>query len=283
MREVNIESTVTSVRSLINQAERSVWALARHKYGGSDDGGHFHTIVTSLYAAYSQLMLMAESLGLTHMYDQIRKSYDEAIDRKDGMSARETDPAGEPYLLVEWELNRFASSFEAVYGLRPSHVVSKDVIDVLRATQYAITDRNCFAEPPASEADVHRRIEAVLKCVFPDLDHKPPIPKPVKNFEPDTGLPSMRTLIEYKFIQTIADAKRVADEILADTCGYKSSDWDKFVFVIYETKRLKPEEDWNRLLDQCGTAFNTEAIVLCGEAPKAKARAKKPRRKPANG
>lgn len=282
MREVNIEATVASVRSLVNQAERSLWSLTEQEHEGSDDGWNSHRIATSLHAAYTQLMIMAEATGITHTYDQIRKSYDKATDHKDGISAWSHDPNGEPYLLAEWELSRFASSFEAVYGLKSSHVVSKDVIDVLRATQYAITDLNCFDEPPASEADVHRRIEAVLKCVFPDLDHKPPIPKAVKNFEPDTGLPSIRTLIEYKFIQTIADAKRVADEILADTCGYKSSDWDKFVFVVYETKRLKSEKDWNRLLDQCGTAFNTEAIVLCGEAPNARAPSKKRKKTPTN-
>ncbi len=279
MRNVNIESTVTSVRALINEAKRNLRFVGQHDYGGADDWWYYATITSSLNCAYTQLMIMTESLGLTHTYDQIRKCYDEAAGHKDGFSACEHDPDGELYLLAESALRRFVSSVEAVYGMASSHVVSKDVIEVLRATQYAITDRNCFAQLPASEADVHQRIETVLRCIFPDLDHKPPIPKAVKNFEPDTGLPSIRTLVEYKFIQTNEHVKRVADEILADTCGYKSSEWDKFVFVIYETKRLKPERDWNRLLHQCGTALNTEAIVLCGEAPKPKSTLKKRRAK----
>jgi hypothetical protein len=32
-------------------------------------------------------------------------------------------------------------------------------------------------------------MEAILRCVFKDLKHKPPIGKAIKNFEPDTGLP----------------------------------------------------------------------------------------------
>lgn len=268
MRDVNIESTVASVRSLINRAERSLQSLARHDDGGVDDWRDEHSIASSLHDAYMQLLIMTEAHGLAHIYDLIRKSYDEAASHKHGLSAWGNDPDGEPYLIAEWELRRFVSSIEAVYGIRSSSVVSKDVIEVLRATQYAITDPICFSDPPASEADVHHRIEAVLRCVFPDLDHKPPVPKAVKNFIPDTGLPSLRTLVEYKFIQTKDDVARVADEILADTRGYKSNDWDKFIFLIYETRRLKRETEWNRLLHQCGTALNTQAIVICGESPK---------------
>jgi hypothetical protein len=275
MHEVSIESTVSSVRSLINQAQRSARSLARHEDYGYDDWWQPHTIVVSLHEAYTQLLILAEALGLDHMYDMIRKSYDEADGREGGVAALETDPEGDTYLAAEWELKRFVSSIDAVYGIASPSVVSKDLIEVLRATQYAITDRNCFSEPPASEDDVHHRIEAVLRCVFPDLDHEPPVPKAVKHFRPDTGLPSMRTLIEYKFIRSKADVGPVADQILADTRGYQSAEWDKFIFLIYETHRLRRESEWNRLLRQCGTASNTQAIVICGESPKQESPRKK--------
>jgi hypothetical protein len=98
--------------------------------------------------------------------------------------------------------------------------------------------------------------------------HKPPVPKAVKYFIPDTGLPSMRTLVEYKFVPSEKDASRIANEILADTRGYKSNEWDRFVFLIYETHRFRRESEWNQLLEQCGTAHNAQAIVICGESPK---------------
>ena len=59
----------------------------------------------------------------------------------------------------------------------------------------------------------------------------------------------------------------MADEILADTRGYVSADWDTFVYVIYETHRFRTETEWNEFLKACGTAVNTRAIVLCGEPP----------------
>jgi hypothetical protein len=271
VRDVNIEAAVTAVRSLINSAERSAEAIAGQQYESSDYVWiHSISAARDVGTAFTQMMMLTDALGLTQTYAQIGKEYKEALDREQGLSATDTDPDGEVHLLAADPLRRFVASLEGVYGLKSLHVVSKAVVDVLRGTQYAITDRNCFAEPPASEADVHHRVEAVLKCIFPDLRHTPPIPKAVKNFRPDTGLPSMRTLVEYKFIQEKADLDRVADEILADTRGYKSRDWDCFIFLIYETRRLKSEREWNDLLRECGTALNTQAIVICGEAPKPK-------------
>jgi hypothetical protein len=271
VRDVNIEAAVTAVRSLINSAERWVEAPERGNYTSSDDAWEYsYRASRDIATAFTQMMMLTDALGLTQTYEQIGKEYKEALDHEQGLSSIWTDPYGEVYLFAADPLRRFVASLEGVYGLKSLHVVSKAVVDVLRGTQYAITDRNCFAEPPASEADVHHRVEAVLKCIFPDLRHTPPVAKSVKNFKPDTGLPSMRTLVEYKFIQEKADIDRVADEILADTRGYNSRDWDCFIFLIYETRRLKSEREWNDLLRECGTALNTQAIVICGEAPKPK-------------
>ena len=275
MIQPNIEATVDSVYSLLAKAERSVGFLGRSEHS-EDDYFVSHDIVVPLNDAYSELLTLTEAMGLTRLNKQIKKSYQKAEEQEGGISANGHDPDGEKYLLCSWEIRRFNSSLETVFGLKKAGTIHKDLVEILRATQYSIIDENCFESPPASEADVHHRIEAVLRCVFPNLDHQPPVSKAIKNFRPDTGIPSLKTLIEYKFIQTKQDAKRIADEILADTRGYQSKDWDRFVFLIYETKRLRKEAEWNRLLRQCNTGKNVEAIVICGETAPAK---KKPKRK----
>ena len=114
--------------------------------------------------------------------------------------------------------------------------------------------------------ELNRRLEAILRCQYPDLKSKPALTKPIKNFEPDTGLPSAKTLIEYKFISSTTEAKRVADEILADASGYRSRDWTSLLFVIYETHRVKPEEEWQNFLKDCQLYEGFDAIVLSGVA-----------------
>jgi hypothetical protein len=174
---------------------------------------------------------------------------------------------GEPFLLWGGKLFQYVQALEAVLGQTKSTTVTKDVVQILRATQYSITDRNCFHSPPANEGDVHARIEAVLRCIFPDLLHKPPIAKQIKNFQPDTGLPSIGTLVEYKFMTDPGEEKRIADEVLADTRGYLSKEWKNYIYVIYETKRIKPENQWRQLLHESGVKPNSEIIVISGEEP----------------
>jgi hypothetical protein len=77
----------------------------------------------------------------------------------------------------------------------------------------------------------------------------------------------LRTLIEYKFVANKADVRRVADEVLADTRGYVSKEWDKYIYVVYETRRLKPEVQWKELLSLSGVSENAQIIVISGEEP----------------
>lgn len=114
---------------------------------------------------------------------------------------------------------------------------------------------------------MHLRIENIIKCIYPDLIHEPSLTKPIKNFKPDTAIPSIKTLIEYKFITNKNDAKKVTDEILADTRAYSSKEWSNLLFVVYETNRIKHEKEWKQLIHECKAAKGTEIIVLSGEQP----------------
>ncbi|MGO9268682.1 MAG: hypothetical protein ACLQOO_00215 [Terriglobia bacterium] len=216
-----------------------------------------------LDGAFLQSLFLLESLNAPRMLSNLQQTYRRAKKDYSKIDLYE----GEPFLAWSSKLQQYLSAIEATLGEPGSRAVSKDVIEILRNCQYAITDPYCFGEPPANEPDVHRRIEAVLRCVFPDLEHEPPIAKPIKNFKPDTGLRLIRTLIEYKFIEDENDAKRVAGEVLADTRGYVSQDWDTFLYVIYETHRIKTEHQWNQLMRKSGLGDNTKVIVIAGEPP----------------
>ena len=164
------------------------------------------------------------------------------------------------------EIYSYLTAIGNSYNVNPfSTKIFSDVISILRATLYSITDKKIFNTSPSNEKEVHERIEAVLKCVFPDLKHMPTITKPIKNFIPDTGLPSVRTLIEYKFVESTEDAKIISDQVLTDTRGYFSRDWETFIYVIYETSRIKQELEWEYMLRECGVPENTKIIVLSGE------------------
>ncbi len=183
----------------------------------------------------------------------------------DGISNSEMGPE-EPYLVWAEKLRPFVLAIEAICPTNEAgERVNKELREIVQRSVYALCDDEIYNSPPANENDVHVRIEAILKCYYPDLKRKPALTKPIKNFEPDTGIASLKTLIEYKFAKTKKEAKRIADEILADASGYRSRQWKNLLYVIYETKRLLPEGDWKRLLHECELHEGYDVIVLSGD------------------
>lgn len=214
--------------------------------------------------AFVQTIVLLEWLNMPGTLSEVQRLKQQA--EKD---YAETRIVRDLYLVWVEKLRNYLDALERMHGQSDTPTVTKDLVEILRATQYSITDCKCFPHPPAREEDVRIRIDAVLRCVFPDLVSKPRIAKSIKNFEPDTGLLGYRTLIEYKYIENDADAKRVADEVLADTRGYCTPEWERFVYVIYETKRIKQEKQWMTLLRQSGVPDTTSVVVISGEKPEA--------------
>jgi len=224
---------------------------------------------------FLQLLAIIEAMGLPELHKMILSEYLAVKDSKEGFLKQGKTPDGEPYSLNISRLRQFLRAIEQFFPNKQPTAVSKDFLQIIRDIHYTITDKALFAKVPQNEQDVHIRIEGILKCIFPDLKHKPSLTKPIKNFEPDTGIPSIETLIEYKFFSHPEDVNRIADEVLADTRGYVSKDWSNFIYVIYETNRFRPEKEWVQLLRQSGVPENTTIVVLSGEPPK-RSKKKKP-------
>jgi len=217
--------------------------------------------------AFISLLVLLEVIGLKETYSKIDLLFTDA--KKEGFSKSKMG-IEDNYLVYASELQDYIDAISSSYNVDlKREVISSDIIPILRASQYTITDTDLFKSAPSSETDVHLRIEGLLKSIFGDLKHKPSLTKPIKNFVPDTGLPSIKTLIEYKFISNKTHAKIVADEILADTRGYFSREWKRFIYVIYETTRIKPENEWVALLTECDVQ-DTEVVVISGVPPRGK-------------
>lgn len=263
------ERTLSEIRSTIRKADEFFDKI--HFYGQRDqyDEANFEWYTE---IAFLEIIVLSEALNLDHLRQELTDLRNNA--RTEGFGRSEMGP-DEPYSVWLSELRKYVKAFEALLGTKKTHTITKEVDAILRECNYSINNPDLFSAPPTDEADVHKRIEGILKCVYPDLLTKPRLPKPIKSFEPDTGLPSVQTLIEYKFLSRKDAVSQIADEVLADTRGYESREWDKFVYVIYETKRFKAESEWNHLLRKCNVPRNTSIIVLSGEAPQDKKARKK--------
>jgi hypothetical protein len=248
----DIQNDISRASSLFNE-----WMFGQNHYAADPSW--------LIEGCFLKVMAAAEVLSLPELRGMVFGEYLKIKEGEHGFSNSELDPDGEPYSTPLTRLRLYFRTLQAFVPTSEQNTVRKGVDQILRDIHYVITDTKVFARVPSNEMDVHVRIEAVLKCVFPDLKTKPTLTKQIKNFEPDTGITSIETLIEYKFLSRAEDAPRIADEILADTRGYTSKDWSSFLYVIYETKRFRTEHDWNQFLRESGVPPNTRVIVLSGE------------------
>lgn len=254
--KIDLQTIIDNLSEQVGKASSqfNAWILSGYEYDEPD---------WIIQICFLQLLAALEALNLPELRGI---AYSEFLEVKEsGFSKSEPDPDGEPYSPVLGRLRRYLIVLKALLPRDNRTSVTKDLLDIIRNIHYVITDINVYGTVPQSEKDVHLRIESILKCVFPDLKHKPSISKQIKNFEPDTGIPSLKTLLEYKFLSRKEDIGMIADQLLADTRGYSSGDWERFLYVVYETNRFKTESDWNQLMRESGVPLNTAVVVLNGE------------------
>jgi len=177
--------------------------------------------------------------------------------------------AGEGYLIWPFKLRDLVNMFSSLHIPEKKTESDKDIdslLEILNRSEYYITQTDIFKSAPRSENDVHIRIEGLLRCFYNDLQTKPRISKTIKSFEPDTEIPSLKVLIEYKYIANRAQGKIIIDQVLADMSGYQSPDRDNIIFVIYETRRVFPKADWDRMIESCKPQNRIECVVIKGVA-----------------
>jgi hypothetical protein len=264
----SIHEAITSLQTAIANASRSFDDYVIY-------GNEWATPDWAIEKCFIKLLAIIESLGLSKLHEMVSSEYLKTKETEKGFLAAGITPDGEPFSNVLARLRQFFSAVQQFYPSDEPTKITKDLLQIIRDIHYTITNKELFGSVPQNEKDVHLRIEGILKCVFPDLKHKPTLTKAIKNFEPDTGIPSIETLIEYKFLSRPEDVGTIADEILADTRGYYNfKEWKRCIYVIYETKRFRRENEWNQLLKQSGIPENMTVVVLSGEPP-AKAKKKK--------
>ena len=262
MNEIlNIKEAIANLKMSITKADRSF-----------DDyvltGDEWYSPDWQIERCFFQLLAVSEAMGLMELHKMILLEYSAARDSNEKFLAASKTPDGEPYSLIISRIRQFLHAIQQFYPTKETATITKDVLQILRDIHYTITDKALFLRVPKDEKDVHVRIEGILKCVFPDLKHKPVLTKAIKNFEPDTGIPSIKTLIEYKFLSRVEDIPLIADQVLADTRGYVSKEWSRFIYLIYETNRFRSEKQWIQLMRQSEVPETTTIVVLSGEPSK---------------
>lgn len=165
------------------------------EYYASQEDSDFANFSHYVERAFTELLVLLDRLNLTAIYQRVMGEFETA--QKDGFAKT---IHFEDMIFPKWtdRIRLFTDAVAASYGLaKTAQSAVNDLKKVLERAAYVICNTDIFARVPQNEADVHDRLEAILKCHYPDLKRKPRLNKPIKSFEPDTGIISAKTLLEY--------------------------------------------------------------------------------------
>lgn len=118
---------------------------------------------------------------------------------------------------------------------------------------------------PSNEAEVRSAVRAVLQLAFRDVVREVPIPKSIKTYRPDIGVPSLMAAAEYKFIDLQQEAKAALEGIYADMRGYAGHhSWRSFYAVLYMTNNFYNQADVDHEFRLVKADLNWTPLVVIG-------------------
>jgi hypothetical protein len=124
---------------------------------------------------------------------------------------------------------------------------------------------------PRNEAQVRTKVREVLGFSFRDVVHEIPIPKSIKTYKPDIGVLSLMAAAEYKFIDSLSDAKKALDETYTDMKGYGGRyDWRSFYAVYYMTRPFYSQKDVEEEYRLVKAELSWTPIVVVGAGGRAR-------------
>jgi hypothetical protein len=191
--------------------------------------------------AFRDVAILAERLGLPLLRQDIAKSR-KAIEDLSQLSEDEDGRYHSEHLS---EVHKFFKSLQcmtygrAITGLAVFETVLHNTAKIIKARGIE----------PTNEAEIRKPVMEILRFCFHDVVGEVPIPKNFKVYKPDIGVSSLMAAAEYKFADSVQEAKEKMDGVYADMKGYSGSyALRSFYAVLYMTgpfyTQKDVEEEW---------------------------------------
>ena len=130
-------------------------------------------------------------------------------------------------------LNPVVRSLTNLYGKEPDDVIIDNVkFKIPELIQLLPNTATRLSLSITNENDLDKLIEAFLIPLYPNINSNPALILPEGYRQPDSSIPSLNLLIEYKFINKKTDLRNIIDEIQADIRNYAQEPWQYLYVVI---------------------------------------------------
>lgn len=253
-----------------NRAERDLEDVVRkpRKVGFDfDDDDEYRDAQVRVRTYVARMLynerVLSERLGLPHLRKEIARFSKRTKDLGEWVR----DDEGDVYSPPLKQARRYLESLAVLVNPEQSSQLAV-FSSILHHTSKIISDAKL---EPTSEADVRNKILEVASYSFTDAYKEPKMPKSIKTYRGDIGVPSINAVAEYKFAKTKEEMKACLDGIYADMHGYSGhEEWRHFFAVFYMKENFFTQLHVEREFQKIGAKSNWTPIVLVGPiAPKA--------------
>ena len=254
------------VREALRAADRALGDYESYLYTSQVLEQQFaeELVVATVKILNVKVRAALEALGMPQLLEAFAEGFAEYSSDLSAISfAPVTSEMFSP--VVEY-MRDYVQAIEDVAGVDPSldsNEAERNRLErLLSGTAKFINDRNL---DPRDEGEVCRNMYSVFTLVFPDTVPQVPIPKVTRCYKPDFGIASLRTAIEYKFCDSLAETRSAVAGIFEDMAGYEGyRDWEYFYAVFYMTKQFLTAEQIAAEFALAKTSKKWKPIVVIG-------------------
>jgi hypothetical protein len=108
-------------------------------------------------------------------------------------------------------------------------------------------------------------VELYISSFYPSTVRESSLPKPIGTYKPDFAIKSLSTCIEFKYVTSKKEAKKILGGLYEDIHAYGGSkDWTNFIAVVYMTNQFFTEDQMVEELKMSDVPNNWKFILSFG-------------------
>ncbi|HEL5321795.1 TPA: hypothetical protein UOJ11_001459 [Stenotrophomonas maltophilia] len=214
------------------------------------------TMVYYIDRAYRSIAALSERLGIT----TIAREVVAARADKDFLSRTDRSNEGDIHSAA---LSKAQSCFDPLKALTSARAVTaQDVLRTILQSSGKIAAAR--GTPPKNEADVRNAVLEVCEFAFNDAMRETPVAKRLTGYRIDLTVRSLRSAVEFKFIDKKSEMRTAIEGVYADMKGYRHPDWDSFYSVFYMTSPFYTQAEVDEEFRYVDADKSWEPIVVQG-------------------
>lgn len=251
-----LDAVTVAARKAVNEWE------ARFVFDQSAEGpaGDKEYVSYLLRIAYLTIQCFLEKHGFNLIAEHLKEKWRSS--EKDLFSSYMSDYVDQPMLRVAdnfWEVIASVKNVVSASATTGYHKIDVRITNILEAIPGSA---HLLKYSIQNEMDIDRFAESLLLPLYPDLNSSPSLTLADSYRQPDSALPSIKTLVEYKLITTKEARSKVVDEMQADIRNYYQSPWEHLVFGVGQSEPFLTKERLEGVLLAEPTSFKSIEIAL---------------------